>query len=131
MEQLINKLEQKRKDFRFSQEKFADEIGMTKNGYQYILKEKDLKVSLLKKISEVLEVPVSYFFDGVEETNSFSIKHNNGNVANGNIIINGETTNKIALEEKIRNYENQIRDKNKIISLLENDIEEMKLKLKK
>lgn len=45
-----------------SQEQFAQAIGMTKNGYQSMIKNGDLKVSILEAICKNFNVDISYFF---------------------------------------------------------------------
>lgn len=45
-----------------SQEQFAASIGMTKNGYQSLIKNGDLKVSTLEAICRNFNVDISYFF---------------------------------------------------------------------
>lgn len=41
----------------------AEKVGLTQGGIQNILKENNTRVNTLEKISEILEVPTSIFFD--------------------------------------------------------------------
>lgn len=43
--------------------KLAERIGMSKQNLYPMIKNNDMHISTLQKICDVLEVPVSYFFD--------------------------------------------------------------------
>ncbi|NQU34238.1 MAG: helix-turn-helix transcriptional regulator [Bacteroidetes bacterium] len=46
-----------------SQGKLASAIGMSREGYSRMLKDKTMKVSVLESIAGILDVPVTYFFE--------------------------------------------------------------------
>lgn len=46
---VIQRIDQKREDLRYSLQNFANLIGMTKNGYQGIVKRQDVKLSIYLK----------------------------------------------------------------------------------
>jgi len=91
----LSNIETLRKEKNISQEKLANLIEMSKVGYQKAIQNGDLKVSTLVKIAEVLDVPVSYFFEYDKESaaKNLNIKqqiNGSGNKFNNNnkIVIN-------------------------------------------
>jgi transcriptional regulator with XRE-family HTH domain len=62
-----NKLKEEIKLKKFTIEGIASKIGMTRTGLQLAFKEDTLKVVTLEKISELLNLPVYYWF--VDEDN--------------------------------------------------------------
>ena len=46
--------------------RFCDKIGMTPQGFEPAIEKETVPARVLKKMSEVLNVPVSYFFDETE-----------------------------------------------------------------
>ena len=59
----INKIEKLRNDNNLSQAEFSERIGLTRVGYQGIVKRGDLKVSQLVQIAESFNVSILNFFD--------------------------------------------------------------------
>lgn len=59
----FSKLERLKKIKKLSYEELAEMIGMSKNGLNLAIKNKDLKISVLEKIAAILGVSVTYFFD--------------------------------------------------------------------
>ena len=66
----FSKLEKLKKIKKLSYDELAEMIGMSKNGLNLAIKNKELKVSVLEKIANILGVSVSYFF---EETSSHEL----------------------------------------------------------
>ncbi len=46
-----------------TQKDFAEQIGMTRNGFQVALANNDFKLSVLEKIATTLDFPLAYFFE--------------------------------------------------------------------
>lgn len=123
---ITNKIENLRTIKKISQTDFAKKIGMTQTGYSQMIKNNDLKVSTLQKIAEILEKPVSYFFDEKEQyTSDYS---GNKLIATGNGKNHVEINNSLKecekeneyLKKEIEHLKNKIIDKEEIINLLKN-----------
>jgi len=69
-----NKLKELLSEKKITVAQLAEKIGMSKGGLYSAISNETLSVNMLEKISEVLEVPATYFFDGgilsVEELNN-------------------------------------------------------------
>ena len=102
----------------------AYKIGVTEAGFHKMLTNKTMKIETLEKISEILEVPVSYFFD--EGTLSIVQTGSVSNCVNG---VNHGTVHFSSIKEAEKEVEylkkenehlkNQLKDKDKLISYLE------------
>ena len=98
----------------------CERINMSYQNLNRCIRENKISANDLEKISDVLEVPVSYFF---EEEND---RINNGlsNVANGNtnstVTINEKEYNVKVLMERIKGLEAQLAAKNETIEILKN-----------
>lgn len=55
------------KQRKVSQREISKLIGITQAGLSFMFKSKDFKVSTLEKIAEVLQVPVSSFFEDTDK----------------------------------------------------------------
>jgi len=117
----ISKLRKLMSTRKVTQKEMAEKVGVSVTTINESLKRGDFKVSILEAIAEVLQVPVSYFFDDKEE-----ITLNNGlnNVANDNtnstVTINDKTYNVKVLMERIKGLEAQLEAKNETIEILKN-----------
>lgn len=60
---------------KISQTKIAQIIGMTREGYGRMLRDKTMKVSILEKIASIFEVPITYFFEEETELQSGEVEH--------------------------------------------------------
>lgn len=84
---------------KLSLKELSEKIGLTQTGLQNVLKNNSTSIETLEKIASVLHVPVSYFFEEeikVSENKDFE-----------------------ALEKRIKELEEQLEDKKKIIELME------------
>jgi transcriptional regulator with XRE-family HTH domain len=71
-----NKLKEEIKLKKFTIEEIASKIGMTRTGLQLAFKEDTLKIVTLEKISEILNLPVYYWFvdsDNITESNTHRV----------------------------------------------------------
>jgi len=84
-----NKLKSLIKDRGLTLLKVSSGIGLTETGFYQAIKNNTLKVRDLEKISKILELPVSSFF---EEPPTMIIQ-------NGNINLNGKNTGSITVSE--------------------------------
>lgn len=69
MELILNKIKILLEEKRLTINELCEKIEITDMGFRKMFSNESLKVSTLKKISEVLEVPVTYFF-GEESSES-------------------------------------------------------------
>ncbi len=67
----INKLKELLKSKKLNQRELADKIGYTQTAISQAMSRGDFKISMLEKIANVLDVPISYFFS---EGNNIKIK---------------------------------------------------------
>jgi transcriptional regulator with XRE-family HTH domain len=93
---------------RHTQKSMSEAIGISQTAFGDILKRQDLKVSLLEKIAEVLEVPVGSFFP--EEGSTIT------NTGNNNINQNAQgkdISQTISENKSLRNEVKRLNDDNK------------------
>jgi len=96
----------------------AAKLGLTRAGIYEIFKRKEISTELLKKISIILKVPMSYWFND-DEKNRFDNMYYLGDdecgakLAEANKIIE-------SLQDKIKIQYDLISSKDKTISILEN-----------
>ena len=122
---------------RYSIRQLAELIGVSENGLHKALINNEFKISMLLKISEVLNEPIENFFkeDTGENANDFVVNYNvNGNnVNNKNSAIktqnNGIKDQNIGTIEKLRiqiaSFKEQIDMKNQMLSDREKYYEEL------
>lgn len=63
----VKKIKLLMKQRKVSQREISKLIGITQAGLSFMFKSKDFKVSTLEKIAEVLQVPVSSFFEDTDK----------------------------------------------------------------
>ncbi len=69
MDIICLKIEQLRKDKGLSQTDLSDKIGISLATYTNLIRTCDFRISHLKKMSEVLLVPINYFFEDLNNEN--------------------------------------------------------------
>lgn len=108
---IINKLDQLRIEKKIGIKELSAKIGMTQNGLQKALKKDDIRVSLLIKLAEALNVEVGYFFGSpVDEFKSdlyrflttITKREHNLSDAYENEIIIDENDGSYIIEERVR-----------------------------
>lgn len=110
---LIRKL---RDEKGISQEAMAMEMDMTQSNYGRLEKDdRRLNVPKLQKITEVLQINISYLFN--EKTGKVINQHNNENPSAYNVE-HLYQDNKEVTEKLISQYEERLREKDELISLL-------------
>ncbi len=118
----------------YTKKYLCEEIGMTTNGFDHALKNMTLKVRDLEKIAEVLEVPVTLFFDSKAVQNFLQQGDNSTSNMAGALTQNGVfgNENRIgtdnesellqeknnSLEKEIEGLKAQLNLKNEIIGML-------------
>ena len=111
----INKIVDLYKSKRLTQGEIAEKIGMSKTALSSILNGKsDPQVSSIERIAEALGVSAAYFFDNT--------------TINGNAIDENVQYELNLLRNKNKSLENEIKLKDKIISMLENENKQLKNK---
>jgi transcriptional regulator with XRE-family HTH domain len=115
------------KEKKMSQTKIADLIGMTREGYGRMIRDKTLKVSTLEKISGYLEVPITDFFTELNPNQETIKNHKTSseiNWANENNPNTSKNMNRL-INAQITTIESQA----KTISMLERDNKTLQMKL--
>lgn len=98
-------------------EELALKLGMTSDNLYKIYSKEGINTKILCQISEILDVPITYFFEGDSEKN-LNIGDNNTNiVGNKNKTSVSDTE---VYKAKIKSLERELQLKDKIIQLLEN-----------
>jgi transcriptional regulator with XRE-family HTH domain len=77
-----NKIKSLASENKISLKELADKINLSEQGLHSGIKKQTLSVTNLEKIAEVLEVPVSYFFEDKEDVKKI-INNTNGNIQVG------------------------------------------------
>jgi len=99
----------------FAIKDLAKKIKISEAGLHQMIRKESMKIDILEKISEALNVPVSYFFNESDGKGNITIN----NVANGkqnNVsILNNENEN---LRKENKLLKDKIKDKEEIIKLL-------------
>ncbi len=111
---------------RITQKEIAKYIGLSENAFSTALKKGDFKISMLEKICEYINVPVSYFFEEESGTSpNKQITNGNGNVQmngvnNGSIKLNNAKHEIDKLKAELSGCREQLKLKDEIIELLKN-----------
>ncbi len=90
-------------NFGWTMKFFLNKLNISEQGYSYMIKKNTLKLKTLFEISEVLEVPVGYFFNDAE----FSVG-------------SGSDVSLQVLQKENEGLKKEIELKNEIIELLKN-----------
>lgn len=119
----VNKIRELIKEKGISQKVIAARMGLSGNAISQDLKKGDFKVSVLESIAEILEVPVTYFFDNdISENGVKQVANGHGN--NLKVIMNSDDDMKElkakikGLEIQVTLLEERIKDKDELINLL-------------
>jgi len=78
MRLVINKIETFRQLKKINQRELAEMIEMTQTGYSQMIKNNDIKISVLEKIAEIFQVPITDFFSDNIENNGIKQLNENG-----------------------------------------------------
>lgn len=109
-----------------AQTEIAKQLGMSSQAFSKILRENSTKVSTLERIAEILDVPVTTFFDEVSHVNTVSINTGVQDSPNAVQSVGSDNSSEVALlksriellEELNRSYKEQIELlRNQILSL--------------
>lgn len=121
----INELRVKRKN---TEKEIAESIGMSVTGYRQALEKNDFKLSTLYKISEFLQVPITYWFEPEEKNNVYL--DNQGSIINqsdvrGNVSVGSQSIQDMQhkielLTQEIDGLKEQLATKNELIEVLKN-----------
>lgn len=66
-----NKIEYLRKEKKVSLPEFSASIGMSKSGFEKMMREKTCKVSTLEAIADYFSKPILYFFDDRQDVKAY------------------------------------------------------------
>ncbi len=105
-----NKLENIRKGKKITQKELAEKVGISESTYKKNIANENMTIAVLEKIAEILEVPVTEFFDKEDKLRTF-------NEPGGQYL----TTNE--LREVIKELRDQLRMKDQQIKFLQHLIE--------
>ena len=112
------KIKELQKIRKITQAELSDKIGMTRPGLQNAFRNDDFKASTLKKIAEVLDVSITYFF---EETPLSGVSGNQVGdksiavAGSGNNFFNQKGAEVSNCREKIQDLERIILEKDKLL----------------
>ncbi len=120
MNTLGSRIKKMREEKNISQEKMALELDLTQSNYGRLEKDdRRLTVPKVLKISEVLNVSVSYLFN---EQTSKVIHQNNNENPNAYNVENLYQNNKEITDKLIEQYEARLKEKDELILSLKNII---------
>lgn len=99
---------------KISAEELAQQIGMTRQNLNYIYKRGSIDTKWLERMSEILQVPMIYWFE--EE----DLKATDKNIMIGNNLVNGNHNN---IQSNLNDCKNELEQANKKIKSLEEALE--------
>ncbi len=117
MEQINNKIKAILKKRGSSVSWLCQHIDMTDNGYFYMMQKETLKVAVLQKIAQVMEVPIAHFI--LDETDGDDALDVRGQYIRQAIHLL-ESKNE-SYKKEIELLKNTVKDKEEIISLMKNN----------
>ncbi len=80
---IISRLDKILKDKKISKKELFESIELTRQGFDYAIKNDSLRVKDLESIANFLNVPVSYFFGEEAGTKKINIHESAVNIGNG------------------------------------------------
>jgi transcriptional regulator with XRE-family HTH domain len=111
-------IRQHAKHQRMTLSELAIGIDMTEAGFYKMLSTESIKVKTLRKISEVLKLPIQLFFEEFASPKNTRGTHSTG-TEDLQLSEAKYMTEREGLKKQIELLESQISDKNKIIELME------------
>jgi len=111
-------IRQHAKHQRMTLSELAAGIDMTEAGFYKMLSTESIKVKTLRKISEVLKLPIQLFFEEFASPRNAKGVNSPG-IENTQLSEIEYLTEREGLKRQIELLESQISDKNKIITLME------------
>ena len=107
--------------FKVSQSEIARQLGMSHQSLNQMLSAADVKTSLLERIAQVLNVPVSFLY-GERDEGQNAVANGDGSVAvAGNNNVAGNVTmgdNTAVLQERVAMLEKLLDEKERLIKVL-------------
>ena len=95
----------------------ARKTGMIPQSLTQALLAKDIKTGLIEKISNALNLPLSYFYG--DDVGNHAIATGNKAVAAVNSTIGNDFKSVQVLEERVRSLENLVQEKERLIKVYE------------
>lgn len=95
----------------------AKKIGKTKQAVYEIVEKEDVNTALLRKLSDVFNVPIGYFFEDDVEMRVVADNHSQA-VGIGNITHSDGQAEIAILEERVRHLEALLAEKERLITVL-------------
>jgi transcriptional regulator with XRE-family HTH domain len=107
------------KNRKLKKKDFAEKIGMTDVNLSKIFKKSSIDAELLEKISKILNVPISFWFDEMPSDFQVSQKGNGNVIGNKNQVTISDCENKLEVAYKeIEHLKLRLKDKEEIIEIL-------------
>ena len=106
--------------FKVSQSEIARQLGMSHQSLNQMLSAADVKTSLLERIAQVLNVPVSFLY-GERDEGQNAVANGDGSVAvtgNNNVAGNVTIGDAAVLQERITMLERLLEEKERLIKVL-------------
>ena len=124
MDLIYNRIKLICKERQMTLRQLSMNLGITEVGFQKMFNSESLKVKTLSKISEILDINITMFFENItklNELNSIEIKNNHGVI--GGIQHNGSKDESVELQlckQKIKSLEEHILLLKDTIEILKN-----------
>ena len=107
--------------FKVSQSEIARQLGMSHQSLNQMLSAADVKTSLLERIAQVLNVPVSFLY-GERDEGQNAVASGDSSIAVNNITGNIEAGDTSALQERVKLLEQLLAERERIIEEKERTI---------
>ena len=102
---------------RISIKNLAENVGITEQGLQKLIRDNSTKVETLEKIAHELEVPIGYFFDDTLLGTQITQTGDKNQVGNGNIIMEHQND---TMAKEIEHLKKILEEKERTIQILMN-----------
>ena len=99
-----------------TQRSLAEKMNVTPQTISAIMSAKDIRTSSLEKIAQIVDRPIGYFYDEIDEAKN-AIANGAGSVAAIQSTVN-QTKDSLILEERIKGLEFVLQEKERLIKIL-------------
>lgn len=100
--------------YKVSQSEIARKLGLSQQSFNQMLSASDVKTSLLERIANVIEVPISHLY-GEKDKEQSAVASGNGIAVAGN---NNEVGDAAILQERVTMLEKLLEEKERTIKIL-------------
>lgn len=96
-------------------------LGISEDGLQKMMQKGSTKTTTLERLSEILDVPIGYFFDDVKYQKVVSANHGSAASINGNAVVrnvNRDKDNDCDKNKEIEHLKQLLEEKERTIKIL-------------